>query len=125
MKVKVFRNGNEIEVEETEILASDKRLTDLQSLPEIGDTAATQALLDAQKVAEKRKQTADESLRALRLQTCRTLLKVSLGERQAARCPSRSASNAGSCPMVDKGQPFEPAELENCHPGRAEYAQSA
>ena len=76
------------------------------------DTEATQALLDAQKRAETKKQTADESLRALRLQTCRTLLKVSL---DGARLPAPVAERVERKfnKQIDAGSPFEPADLES------------
>jgi hypothetical protein len=115
MKIKVLRNGAEIEVEETEILATDKRLSPALSLlgssvsPD--DTAATQALLEAQKKAVTRKQTADESLRSLRLQTCRTLLKISLDSSKLP-LPIQERVERRFLAQVDKGQPFEPAELE-------------
>ncbi len=83
-----------------------------QESQESNDTAATQALLDAQKKAEQRKQTADESLRALRLQTCRTLLKVSL-ESVKLPAPVSARIEKRFSVKVDQGQPFEPAELEN------------
>ena len=57
--------------------------------PQADETQKTQELLDASKKAEAKKHTADESLRALRLQTCRTLLKVSLECLQAAPAHSR------------------------------------
>jgi hypothetical protein len=74
MKKKVLREGKVIEVEEADILPTDEMITaqpaQLQADPD--DLEATQQLLNAQKTAEHKKQTADESLRALRLQTCRT-----------------------------------------------------
>ena len=74
MKKKVLRNGQVTEVEEKDILPTDEMIT-LQAKPpetDPDDLEATQQLLQAQKKAESKKQTADESLRALRLQTCRT-----------------------------------------------------
>ncbi len=76
------------------------------------DTTATQALLSAQKVAEQKKQTVDESLRSLRLQTCRTLLKVSL-EGSKLPAPVQQRIEKRFLAGVDQGQPFEPAELES------------
>ena len=75
------------------------------------DTAATQALLDAQKKAEAKKHTADESVRQLRLQTCRTLLKVTL-ESSKLPLPIQSRVERKFLAQVDKGKPFEPVELE-------------
>jgi len=76
------------------------------------DTEATITLLDAQKKVESTKKTADESLRQLRLQTCRTLLQVSL---EASKLPKpiqdRIDHKFGH--MVELGQPFEPNELES------------
>jgi len=53
----------------------------------------------------------DESLRSLRLQTCRTLLKVSLDSSKLPR-PIQERVERKFLSQVDKGQPFEPAELE-------------
>ncbi len=83
-------------------------------IPPLGgseETAATQALLDAQKKAEQKKQTVDESLRSLRLQTCRTLLKVSL-EGSKLPAPVQQRIEKKFAGQVDQGQPFEPADLE-------------
>jgi hypothetical protein len=76
------------------------------------DTEATQELLQAQKKVEATKKTGDESLRQLRLQTCRTLLKVSL---EASKLPQpiqdRIDHRFGR--QIEQGIPFEPAELES------------
>ncbi len=80
-------------------------------VPSQDDTSATQVLLEAQKKAEQKKQTVDESLRSLRLQTCRTLLKVSL-EGSKLPAPVQSRIEKRFAGQVDQGQPFEPADLE-------------
>jgi len=74
----------------------------------------TQALLNAQaatKVAENKNRTAAESLRQVRLQTCRNLLKVSL---EASHLPAPSAARVDErfTKQIEKGDPFEPADLE-------------
>lgn len=110
MKVKVTRNGQVIEVDETEVLATDVRMSEQQ--PEID--AETQALLTAQaaqRQANGRQLTAAESLRQVRLQTCRNLLKVSL---EASKLPSPSATRIETRfnRQLDAGTPFEPVELD-------------
>jgi hypothetical protein len=109
MKKKVLRNGATVEVEESEILSTDTPITDASQSENI---EATQQLLNAQKKAEAKKQTGDESLRQLRLQTCRTLLKVSL-ESSKLPAPIQERVEHKFSKMVDAGQPFEPAELES------------
>lgn len=74
----------------------------------------TQALLTAQqanKTAEKKSQTAAESLRQARLATCKNLLKVSL---EASRLPGPSAARVQLQfdQQLDKGEAFEPQELD-------------
>jgi len=75
------------------------------------DTEATQQLLNAQKKAESKKANADESVRQLRLQTCRTLLKVTL-EGSKLPAPIQQRVERKFTKLVDAGQPFEPFELE-------------
>jgi hypothetical protein len=75
------------------------------------DNEATQALLNAQMAAEQKKRTAEESLRSLQLQTCRTLLKAAL-ESSRLPLPIRERIERKFSTQVDKGQPFEPTELE-------------
>jgi hypothetical protein len=92
----------------------EKEMEDEKEVTEVGseDTEATQELLQAQKKVEATKKTGDESLRQLRLQTCRTLLKVSL---EASKLPQpiqdRIDHRFGH--QVEQGLPFEPAELES------------
>jgi hypothetical protein len=92
----------------------EKEMEDEKEVTEVGseDTEATQELLQAQKKVEQTKKTGDESLRQLRLQTCRTLLKVSL---EASKLPQpiqdRIDHRFGH--QVEQGLPFEPAELES------------
>jgi hypothetical protein len=76
------------------------------------DTEATQELLQAQKKVEQTKKTGDESLRQLRLQTCRTLLKVSL-EASKLPQPIQDRIDHRFSRQVEQGLPFEPAELES------------
>ena len=114
MKKKVLRNGQVIEVEEKDILPTDELITaqSLQTVTDAGnDLEATQQLLNAQRTQESKKATADESLRALRLQTCRTLLKVSL-ESSKLPAPIQQRVERKFLKLVDAGTPFEPAELE-------------
>ena len=76
------------------------------------DTEATQALLNAQKKAETKKATADESVRQLRLQTCRTLLRISL-EGSKLPAPIQERIDHKFTRQIETGNPFEPTELEN------------
>ncbi len=76
------------------------------------DTEATKTLLEAQKKVETTKKTADESLRQLRLQTCRTLLKVSL-EASKLPQPIQDRIDHRFSRQVEQGLPFEPVELES------------
>ena len=76
--------------------------------------AETAALLQAQAAkrnAESRNQTAEESLRRVRLQTCRDLLKVSL-QGSGLPGPSNERIERRFTAQIDKGEPFEPNELE-------------
>ena len=112
MKVKIKRNGKEIEVDETEILATDERLQ--AGTVDQNTEAETAALLQvqaAQKAAEKKNMTAAESLRQVRLHSCRDLLKLSL---QASNLPGPSADRVSNRfnAHLDKGEPFEPIELD-------------
>ena len=59
-----------------------------------------------------RKTAAENSLRALRLQTCRSLLKVTL-ESVKLPSPVHPRIERKFSAMIDAGNPFEPAELEN------------
>jgi hypothetical protein len=114
MKKKVLRNGQVIEVDEKDVLPTDELIT-LQSKPPVtdpDDLEATQALLAAQKKAEGKNKTADESVRQLRLQTCRTLLKVSL-EGSKLPQPVQHRIERKYLKLVDGGTPFEPFELES------------
>ena len=113
MKIKIKRNGQEMEVEESEILTTDERLsTPVPSQSEVD--AETQSLLTAQaatRQANARNQTAAESMRQVRLQTCRSLLAVSL---EASHLPGPSADRVRTAfeKKLDKGEPFEPIELD-------------
>ena len=85
----------------------------LQTPPVNEDTEA-QALIaaqTAQRAAEQKNRTAGESLRLVRLQTCRNLLKVSL---EASKLPAPSANRVEIRfnKQLETGTPFEPAELE-------------
>ena len=123
MKKIVRRNGVVSEVEEKDVLPTDEIITilstppvkppDISSLDPSTD-AETQALLAAQsatKIAEGKNKTAVESLRQVRLQTCRNLLKVSL---EASHLPAPSATRVESrfIKQLEKGDPFEPGDLE-------------
>jgi hypothetical protein len=118
MKKKVLRNGKVIEVEEADILPTDELITaqNLQTLSTgdegSDDLAATQQLLTAQKKVEATKKTGDESLRQLRLQTCRTLLKVSLESSKLPQ-PVQDRVEHKFSRMIETGTPFEPNELES------------
>jgi hypothetical protein len=122
MMIKVIRNGKEIEIEESEMLVSDQRLSvPVPAAPDPGRSsthveidAETQALLATQaatRQANQRNLTAAESMRQVRLTTCRNLLKVSL---EASHLPGPSAARVETRfdKMLDAGNPFEPAELE-------------
>ena len=116
MKVKVRRNGEEIEVDETEILATDERITTLQAAmdPDQSTGQEAAALLQVQaahKMAQTRTLTAAESLRQVRLRSCADLLKVGL---QASGLPGPSAARVEKVfsARLEKGIPFEPAELD-------------
>jgi hypothetical protein len=123
MKKKVLREGKVIEIEEKDLLPTDEIITKLASPPptspppaalDPGTEAETQALLAAQaatKTAEGKNRTAAESLRQVRLQTCRNLLQVSL---EASHLPTPSATRVEKRfnKQLDKGEPFEPGELE-------------
>ena len=81
----------------------------------ISEDQETQALIEtqaAQRTAEQRNLTAAESLRQVRLQTCRNLLKVSL---EASKLPTPSAQRVQLRfdKQLDQGKPFEPVELDN------------
>jgi hypothetical protein len=119
MKKKVLRNGAVIEVEEKDVLPTDEIITKLTTppppAPDTGIDAETQSLLATQaatKAAEGKNKTAAESLRQVRLQTCRNLLQVSL---EASHLPGPSAERVGKRfnVQLDKGDPFEPGDLEN------------
>jgi predicted alpha/beta-hydrolase family hydrolase len=74
----------------------------------------TQSLLAAQSAIKKQEvknASVAESMRQVRLQTCRDLLKVSL---EAAHLPGPSAQRVQAAfeKRLDKGEPFEPQELE-------------
>jgi hypothetical protein len=75
------------------------------------ETAALLTAQTAKKKAEGKANTAAESLRQVRLQTCRDLLKVSL---QASGLPSPSAMRVENKfnLQLGKGEPFEPADLD-------------
>ena len=110
---KVKRDGKVIEVEEKDILLTDVPVTTTQT--EDNTDAETAALLQvqaAQKAANGKAHTAAESLRHVRLASCRDLLKVSL---QASGLPGPSAQRVETrfLAQLDKGEPFEPAELES------------
>ena len=113
MKVKIKRNGQELEVEENEVLATDERLS-AQAMSQNEIDQETQALQTAQaatRAANSRQQTAAESMRQVRLQTCRSLLAVSL---EASHLPGPSADRVRTQfeRKLDKGEPFEPLELD-------------
>jgi hypothetical protein len=95
------------------IKSGEKEMEDEKELTQVGsdDTEATKTLLDAQKKVEQKKVTADESLRTLRLQTCRTLLKVSL-EASKLPMPVQDRIEHRFSHQVEEGVPFEPNELE-------------
>jgi len=92
----------------------DQTMEDEKEVTAVGseDTEATQELLQAQKKVEQTKKTGDESLRQLRLQTCRTLLKVSL-EASKLPQPIQDRIDHRFSRQVEQGLPFEPAELES------------
>ena len=109
---KVKRDGKEIEVEDKDVLPTDEIVTAMQS--EHNTDAETAALLQvqaAQKLADGKAHTAAESLRQVRLHSCRDLLKVSL---QASGLPGPSAARVEKRfnAELDKGNPFEPVELD-------------
>ncbi|MFA5810683.1 MAG: hypothetical protein WC935_10195 [Thermoleophilia bacterium] len=109
---KVKRDGKVIEVEEKDVLPTDEAVT--VTLSEQNTDAETAALLQvqaAQKLADGKAHTAAESLRQVRLHSCRDLLKVSL---QASGLPSPSAARVEKMfnTRLDKGDPFEPVELD-------------
>lgn len=119
-KVIVRRNGVVMEVDKDKVLPTDELVTALatppaSSAPPANTDAETAALLQtqaAQRVAEGRNQTAAESLRQVRLKTCRDLLTVSL---QAAAMPAPATERVRLrfTKQVDAGNPFEPIELDN------------
>jgi len=83
--------------------------------PPVNEDQETQALIEtqaAQKQAEQRNLTAAESLRQVRLQSCRNLLKVTL---QGSKLPQPSADRVQLRfeKQLDAGAPFEPVELDN------------
>ena len=90
----------------------DNTMEDQEVTPKgADDTEATKTLLDAQKKVETTKKTGDESLRQLRLQTCKTLLQVSLEASKLPK-PIQDRVEHKFSRLVELGQPFEPAELE-------------
>jgi len=114
MKKKVIRNGKEVEVEEAEVLATDQLVSNPAANTVDNTDAETAALLQvqaAQKLANSKAHTAAESLRQVRLASCRDLLKVSL---QASNLPGPSAARVETrfAAQLDKGEPYEPADLE-------------
>jgi hypothetical protein len=96
----------------------DKSMTDPIKPPEApeentdAETAALLATQKAKKAADTKANTAAESLRQVRLHTCRDLLKVSL---QASNLPAPSATRVETrfAAILEKGEPFEPVDLEN------------
>jgi hypothetical protein len=81
----------------------------------VNEDQETQALIAtqaAQRQAEQRNLTAAESLRQVRLQTCRGLLKVTL---EGSKLPTPSAQRVQLRfeKQLDQGNPFEPVELDN------------
>jgi len=110
---KVTRDGKVIEVEDKDVLPTDVAFT-APKPPDPGTDAETAALLQvqaAQKAADGKNKSAAESLRQVRLHSCRDLLKVSL---QASGLPGPSATRVEKrfTAQLDKGEPFEPAELD-------------
>ncbi len=110
---KVTRDGKVIEVEDKDVLPTDVAFTAPKPL-DPGTDAETAALLQvqaAQKAADGKNKSAAESLRQVRLHSCRDLLKVSL---QASGLPGPSAARVEKVFNVrlDKGEPFEPVELD-------------
>jgi hypothetical protein len=112
----IRRNGALMEVEEGEVLPTDVSVivTQTPAAPPQNTDAETAALMQAQaaqRSAETRNQTAAESLRQVRLRTCRDLLKVSL---QAANLPGPSSErvNLRFTKQIEGGLPFEPADLD-------------
>jgi len=121
MKKIIRRNGQVFEIEDKDLQPGDEVLQ-LQSLPpgavlslsKGNEESETQALLTTQaatRAAESRQAAAAESLRQVRLQTCRTLLKASL---DASRLPGPSAARveARFNAQLDQGEPFEPQSLD-------------
>jgi hypothetical protein len=81
--------------------------------PGSAETAATQEQLAAPpKVEAKSPPSAPTPLSSLHLQTCRTLLKVSL-ETSKLPAPIQERVERKFLRQLDSGQPFEPAELES------------
>jgi len=116
MKKKILRNGQVMEVEESEVLPTDELITaqvqaNLSSGSAATEIDATAKLLQAQKKAESNKAKGDESLRQLRLQTCKTLLQVSL-ESSKLPAPVQQRIERKFTKRIESGEPFEPVELE-------------
>jgi len=110
---KVTRDGKVIEVEDKDVLPTDVAVIAQKPL-DPGTDAETAALLQvqaAQKAAAGKNKSAAESLRQVRLHSCRDLLKVSL---QASGLPGPSATRVEKSftAQLDKGEPFEPVELD-------------
>jgi hypothetical protein len=111
---KVTRNGKVIEIEDKDLLPTDIAFI-VQTPGTVQDPdAETSALLQvqaAQIAAEKKNMTAAESLRQVRLHSCRDLLKLGL---QASGLPGPSADRVSNrfSARLDKGDPFEPVELD-------------
>jgi len=117
---KILRESKVIEVEEKDILPTDEMITALSTPPTppvpetdgASETSAVQELLAAQKKVEKKNESTEASLRTMRLAACRNLLRYSL---ETSKLPDaiQTRIERRFNAMVDKGQPFEPTELES------------
>ena len=116
MKVKIKRNGVEMEVEETDILATDERLSVPAPAAAIGIDAETQALLTAQaaqRSATARQLTAAESPCAM--SACRLAAACWLYPLEASHLPGPSADRVRVAfeKSSTPASPSNPIELEN------------